>query len=99
MDIIDTNIGKIKSLCNEYKVANLFVFGSMLTDTTKRDSDIDFLVNFSEVDVYEYAGNCFCLKEALEQLPGRPIDLHEEKAIRNPYLKNSIDALKQLIYG
>ena len=99
MRIIDNNIDKIKVLCNEHKVARLFVFGSVLTDHFKKSSDIDFVVDFSGVDVYNYADNYFDLKASLEKLLKRQIDLLEDKAIKNPYLRQSIDASKQLIYG
>ena len=99
MSIIDKNIEKIKTLCNKHKVSKLFVFGSVLTDKFKMSSDIDFVVDFSEVDIYNYADNYFDLKKSLENLLNRQVDLLEEKAIRNPYLKKTIDSSKKLIYG
>lgn len=99
MSVIDKNIEKIKTLCNKHKVSKLFVFGSVLTDKFKRSSDIDFVVDFSEVDIYNYADNYFDLKKSLENLLNRQVDLLEEKAIRNPYLKKTIDSSKKLIYG
>ena len=55
--------------------------------------------DFVEIDVYEYADNYFDLKYSLENLFKRNVDLLEDKAIRNPYLRQSIDSTKQLIYG
>jgi predicted nucleotidyltransferase len=46
-----------------------------------------------------YADNYFDLKFSLEDLFSRPVDLLEEKAIRNPVLRRSIDRNKKLIYG
>lgn len=99
MRIIDKNIDKIRALCNKHKVARLFVFGSILTDNFKKSSDIDLLVDFSEVDLYDYADNYFDLKSSLEKLLKRQIDLLEDKAVKNPYLRKSIDSSKQMIYG
>jgi predicted nucleotidyltransferase len=99
MSIVDKNMDKIRALCNKHEVANLFVFGSILTDKFKKSSDIDFLVDFSGVDLYDYADNYFELKTSLEKLLNRQIDLLEDKAIKNPYLRKSIDTSKQLIYG
>ena len=98
MSIVEKNIDKIRFLCNQHKVARLFVFGSVMTDNFKKSSDIDFLVDFSDVDLYDYADNYFAFKSALERLLKRQIDLLENKAIRNPYLRKSIDSSKQLIY-
>lgn len=99
MSIIEKNISKIKALCDRYKVAKLFVFGSILTRDFNKSSDIDFLVDFKDVDLYDYADNYFDLKDSLEKLLDRQIDLFEDKAIGNPYLRKSIDSSKQLIYG
>jgi uncharacterized protein len=99
MKIIDNNINKIKALCKKHKVARLFVFGSVLTKNFKKSSDIDFLVDFSGVELYDYADNYFDLKKSLENLLKRRIDLLEDKAVKNPFLRQSIDSSKQLIYG
>lgn len=96
---MERNIDKIRELCSKYKVRKLFVFGSVLTDKFKKDSDIDLIVDFQGVDLYEYADNYFDLKESLENLFKRDVDLLEDKAIKNPYLRKSIDSSKQLIYG
>jgi predicted nucleotidyltransferase len=99
MRIIDKNIDKIRALCNKHKVTRLFVFGSILTDNFKKSSDIDLLVDFAGVDLYDYADNYFDLKTSLEKLLKRQIDLLEDKAVKNPYLRKSIDSSKQMIYG
>ena len=99
MNLIEKNISPISNLCREYKVKQLFVFGSVLTDNFKKNSDIDFIVDFQRMDLYEYADNYFDLKFSLEHLLNREVDLLEDKAIRNPYLRKSIDSSKQLIYG
>lgn len=99
MSIIDKNIDTIKALCNKHKVSRLFVFGSILSDNFNKSSDIDFLVDFSGVDLYDYADNYFDLKKSLEKLLKRQIDLLEDKTVKNPYLRQSIDSSKQLIYG
>jgi predicted nucleotidyltransferase len=99
MKIIDKNIDRIRALCYKHKVTKLFVFGSILTDKFKKSSDIDFLVDFGGVDIFDYADNYFDLKNSLESLLKRQVDLMEDKAVKNPYLRQSIDSSKQLIYG
>ena len=99
MNLIERNIDKVADLCTKHQVSRLFVFGSVLTTKFKKDSDIDFVVDFSKIDLYNYADNYFDLKFSLENLFKRNVDLLEEKAIENPYLRQSIDATKQLIYG
>jgi predicted nucleotidyltransferase len=99
MNIIDTNIDSIRHLCQKHKVGRLFVFGSVLNDTFQKKSDIDLIVDFEDVDLYSYADNYFDLKYSFEKLFKREVDLLEDKAIQNPYLRQSIDSTKQLVYG
>ncbi len=99
MDLLDKNIEKLTKLCNKYSVLRLYVFGSAISDKFRKDSDIDFLVTFDSVELNDYADNYFDFKFSLEDLFNRKIDLLEEKTIKNPFLKQSIDTSKELIYG
>ncbi len=99
MNIIDKNIDIVRNLCKKYKVAKLYVFGSVLNNHFNSGSDIDFIVTFNKVELEQYADNYFDFKFSLEDLFNRNIDLLEEKALKNPYFKNSINNSKQLIYG
>ena len=99
MNLIEKNIDKISYLCLKHKVKKLFAFGSVLTDRFKKNSDIDLVVDFYSVDLYDYADNYFDLKNSLESLLKQDVDLLEDKAIKNPYLRQSIDSSKHLIYG
>ena len=99
MNIIDKNIDKIRDLCDKHKVAKLFVFGSIMSDKFRKSSDIDLIVDFQDIDLYGYADNYFDLKFALEKILKRNVDLLEDKAISNPYLRKSIDSSKKLLYG
>ena len=99
MNLIERNIEMIKSLCKKHKVRELFVFGSILSNNFNENIDVDFVVDFEKVDLNDYADNYFDLKSALEKLLKRPVDLLENQAIRNPFLKQSIDSTKKLVYG
>ncbi len=100
MNLTDKDLLIIKDLCASHKVSKLFIIGSVLTDRFNEDSDIDFVVNFANVPLYEYANNYFTLKYSLEAIFKRKIDLLEDQALNvNPYLRKSIDSSKQLIYG
>jgi uncharacterized protein len=99
MNPIEQNIDTIQVLCQKYKVFKLFAFGSVLTERFNTESDIDLIVDFNDIPVADYADNYFDLKFSLEDTLHRKIDLLENKAIRNPYLRQSIDSTKQLVYG
>ena len=99
MNIVEKNIELINDLCKRHKVRQMFIFGSALTKRFRQNSDIDFIVDFQDVDLYDYADNYFDFKNSLEQLLQRKVDLLEDKAIKNPFLRQTIDSSKQIIYG
>lgn len=98
MSIVERNIDKIIILCNLHKVKELYVFGSAITDDFTENSDIDLLIQFDSIDPVEYFDNYMDIKEKLEALFNRPIDLVENQAIKNPIFRRSIDNNKKLIY-
>lgn len=98
MELVERNTDKLIELCLNHKVGQLYLFGSALTNQFNESSDIDLLVQFNEVDLMEYFDNYMDFKEQLEALFGRPVDLVENQAIRNPVFRRVIDREKQLIY-
>jgi len=89
----------IIKLCETHKVKSLYAFGSVLTDNFNKESDIDLIVDFSNIAVEDYADNYFDFKFSLQDIFKRPIDLLEEKAIKNPYFRKSVNQQRQLVYG
>ena len=59
---------------------------------------LDFLVELAEMPLGRYAKACFGLREGLQQLFGRPIDLLTKSALVNPYLRRQIDSEKRTLY-
>ncbi|HEY9123231.1 MAG TPA: nucleotidyltransferase domain-containing protein [Bacteroidales bacterium] len=96
---LDNYMESMKNLCQQNKVKALYVFGSVLTDRFNDKSDIDLIVDIDSNDPLEYADNYFNLKFALQDLFKRPVDLLENKAIKNPYIRQNIDNSKHLIYA
>ncbi|OFY75579.1 MAG: nucleotidyltransferase [Bacteroidetes bacterium RIFOXYA12_FULL_35_11] len=90
---------EINKLCIKHNVTSLYVFGSVLTDRFNKKSDIDFIVDIESNDPFDYADSYFNLKFALQELLMRPIDLLENKAIKNPYIRKNIDNSKSLVYA
>lgn len=99
MTIFDKHINDINKLCVVHKVKQLYAFGSVLTDKFSNNSDIDLIVDFEPIDIVQYADNYYDFKFSLENVLQKPIDLLEEKAIKNPYFREVVDKQRQLIYG
>ncbi len=89
----------INKLCLENKVKTLYVFGSVLTNQFTKKSDIDLVVDIDSNDPFDYADSYFNLKFALQDLFKRKVDLLENKAIKNQYIRENIEKSKMLIYG
>jgi uncharacterized protein len=96
---ISSKLPEIKELCKKYKVSKLYVFGSVLTDKFKPESDIDFLIKLDEkLDPVEYGDNYFLILDSLRNLLKRDVDLITEKSLKNPYFINIINTTKKIIY-
>jgi len=76
----------------------LCLFGSALRDDFGPDSDLDFLVSFepgSPLDI----DRLLDMKEELATRLGRPVDLVEKEALRNPWRKYEILTTREVIYA
>ncbi len=98
MNQLEQYTPEIIQLCKTHKVKLLYAFGSVLTDRFNEKSDFDLVVDFMNMVVEDYADNYFDFKFLLQDLVKRPIDLLEEKAIRNPYFRESLNKQRQIIY-
>lgn len=97
--IITENREKIAELCRTHHVRRLSVFGSAVRDDFDPErSDVDLLIEFDSIPE-GYAKNFFALLSSFDQLFGRKVDLITDSAIRNPYLRTSIDSDKVTLYA
>ena len=97
--LLTDNLDKLRELCIRCKVSSLYVFGSINSNSFNDESDIDFVVIFDKAKVEDYFDNYFDFKYALEDLFNRSVDLVEDQTIKNIYLRQNVDASKQMIYG
>ncbi|MSO99975.1 MAG: hypothetical protein EXR07_02830 [Acetobacteraceae bacterium] len=89
---INTGHDALADVCRRFHVRTLSLFGSAATGEgfDPARSDLDFLVTFEPIPPGGYADAYFGLREALETLSGRPVDLVTEAALKNPYLRRRI---------
>ena len=98
-EIIKTKLPELANICQQYKITSLYLFGSANTEQFDDDSDVDLLVTFGDIDLFDYFDNFMDLKSDLERMLSRKIDLIEDKTVKNPVLRRSIDRNKTLLYG
>jgi predicted nucleotidyltransferase len=98
--IIITNIEVLRDICERYHVEKLYAFGSVCRDDFQDTSDIDLLVHFDkELALADYLDNFLMLKEELEGLFHRKVDLINEKYVKNPYVINGIEKTRTSLYA
>lgn len=73
---------EIASFCRRNRIKELALFGSVLRDDFRPDSDVDVLVKF-EAGVESDFERLQNMKEELERLIGRSVDLVERQSIEN----------------
>ncbi len=97
--ILENNLENLKSICLSLGVNRLYVFGSVVSDSFREDSDIDFLISFTDnLSIEQYTENYFALQYKLRDLFNREIDIVTERTLSNPYFIESIEETKELIY-
>ena len=98
MNKLQTHAADIIKLFETHKVKSLYAFGSVLTDSFNKESDIDLIVDFPGIEVEDYADNYFDFKFSLKDILKRPVDLLEEIALKNPYFRQCVNQQRQLVY-
>lgn len=89
---------EIDHLCKSLPVKRLGLFGSALRGDFSQSSDIDVLVIFDEDEEIDLFDKYFELKENLEEIFKRKVDLVVDRNFKNPVLKESIDRTRTIVY-
>jgi uncharacterized protein len=98
--VIDQYREEVIALCRRARVRRLDAFGSATrSDFDPARSDVDFLVEFEDLPPAQYASAYFALKDGLESLLGRPVDLVTPSGLENPYFRERVLSERQLVYA
>lgn len=87
----------IQAVCRDLSLRRLDIVGSAARDDFGSKSDVDVLVSFDNDE--RLFGRYFELKERLEAIFDRSVDVIEERAVKNPYSKRAIEKDRIRIYG
>src|SRR5712692_3511361 len=89
---INLNSEAIRDFCARWRIKELSVFGSILRDDFRPDSDVDFLADFDEDAEWGICDH-MDMEEELGTIVGRKVDLVGRSAIeasRNRFYKKEI---------
>jgi len=95
---IEIPMEKIRAFCAKWKVVEFSLFGSVLRDDFRPDSDIDVLLSFQEKSAWSLY-DLVDMKDELKAIFGREVDLVEKEAIRNPYRRQSMLDEHEVLYA
>ena len=89
---------KIAAFCKRWSIIEFSLFGSVLREDFRPDSDIDVLVSIdpeAHISLFEIAR----MQIELENMFKRPVDLVEKEGLRNPYRRREILSTAEVIYA
>jgi predicted nucleotidyltransferase len=87
----------IEKICRDLSLRKLDIIGSATRDDFSDQSDVDVLVTFSgDENLFD---RYFSLKERLEEVFKRKVDVIEERAIRNPFFRKAVNRDRVNVYG
>jgi uncharacterized protein len=95
---IKASSAQIAEFCQRWKITEFALFGSVLRDDFRPDSDIDVLVTFS-TDSNWSLFDWVDMKDELKALFGREVDMADKEGIKNPYRRYEILHTHQVIYA
>ncbi|MBM4439351.1 MAG: nucleotidyltransferase domain-containing protein [Candidatus Rokubacteria bacterium] len=98
---IERHRAEIAALCRQHGVRNLEVFGSAARKSDFDDvhSDVDFLVEFDSGARPPSLVTFFALRDALQTMLGRRVDLVTLSAVTNPYVRSDMERTRERVYA
>ena len=97
-DKIKVPLEQVEAFCRRWKIKELALFGSVLREDFRSDSDIDVLVTFEADGGFTFDNRVEMLDE-LAAIFGREVDLVEKETIRNPFRRHEILTTKEVVYA
>jgi uncharacterized protein len=95
---IKASSAQIAEFCQRWKITEFALFGSVLRDDFRPDSDIDVLVTFADERGVTW-DDWMKMQTELETLFGRKVDLVSKEYLKNPYRRHEILKTCQVIYA
>ncbi|HZF11538.1 MAG TPA: nucleotidyltransferase family protein [Thermoanaerobaculia bacterium] len=89
---------RIAEFCRRWQITEFSLFGSVLRDDFRADSDVDVLVTFTSDAPWSLL-DLIAMRDELQELFGREVDLVEKEGLRNPFRRQSILRQKEVIFA
>ncbi|MBE9079160.1 nucleotidyltransferase domain-containing protein [Romeria aff. gracilis LEGE 07310] len=89
---------EVVEFCQRWNIVELALFGSVLRDDFRADSDVDVLVTYGQGHHLRFQ-DWLTMKTELERRFGRSVDVVEKALLKNPYRRSEILRTHQVIYS
>lgn len=95
---IEIDLQKIEQFCQQYKVGEFALFGSVLREDFRPDSDVDVLVTLQPnngISLYDWID----MIDELKEIFGRNVDLVDKEGLKNPIRRKRILETCEVVYA
>jgi hypothetical protein len=89
---------QIAEFCQRWYITEFALFGSILRDDFRPDSDIDVLLTFDPQHRMSWDDR-IKMQSEIEQLFRRNVDLVNKKYLKNPYRRHEILSTCEVVYA
>jgi uncharacterized protein len=97
-DRLNVSLNQIAEFCQHWHIIEFALFGSVLREDFRSDSDIDILVTFSPEYRLTFR-DWIEMQAQIEEMLRRKVDLTQKKLLKNPYSRAEILQTHQVIYA
>lgn len=91
-------LAELEDVCRRWRIQELAVFGSVLRDDFRPESDVDILVTFEPRAGWSL-WDFLDLREELSRLLGRKVDLVSRGSLRSPRRRDEILGTRRVVYA
>jgi hypothetical protein len=96
---IEVPMDAIRAFCEKWKLDELSLFGSVLRDDFRPESDVDVLIHFAPGGEMTFE-SFFEMRDELSAIfEGRSIDLVQRQLVKNPFRRYDILTTRQVVYA
>jgi len=95
---IEPDRRRVAEFCERWGISELSLFGSVLRDDFRPDSDVDVLVSFAPETDWDY-WNWPQMQDELRVIFGRDVDLVVKESLANPIRRQRILSTREAVYA
>ncbi len=95
---LGTSSNSFAAFCQTWKISELSLFGSVLRNDFRGDSDVDVLVKFAPEANWSLL-DLSRMRDELSALLGRNADIVDIRGLRNPFRRREILSSREIVYA